>query len=62
MTASADQPPIVDGTTRLYGIIGGPIAQVKSPEAMTARFRAARRNAILVPFNVPVARFFGIGG
>jgi shikimate dehydrogenase len=57
MTALADPPPLVDGTTRLYGIIGDPIAQVKSPEAMTARFRAARRNAILVPFHVPAARF-----
>ena len=44
--------PIVDGATRLYGIIGDPIAQVKSPEILTARIRAARRNALLLPMHV----------
>lgn len=53
MTAMQETLPLVDGTTRLYGIIGDPITQVRSPEAMTARFRAARRNAILVPLHVP---------
>lgn len=55
MNASAtnDQDfPIVDGATRLYGIIGDPIAQVKSPEILTARIRAARRNALLLPMHV----------
>jgi shikimate dehydrogenase len=56
MTANRDLP-LVDGATRLYAIIGDPIAQVKSPEVMTARFRAARRNAILVPMHVLAARF-----
>lgn len=56
MIAAVDLP-LVDGATRLYGIIGDPIAQVKSPEVMTARFRAAERNAILVPLHVPAARF-----
>jgi shikimate dehydrogenase len=54
---AADELQIVDGATRLYGIIGDPIVQVKSPEVMTARFRAARRNAILVPLHVPQDRF-----
>jgi shikimate dehydrogenase len=44
--------PIVDGATKLYGIIGDPIAQVKSPEILTARMRAARRNALLLPMHV----------
>jgi shikimate dehydrogenase len=44
--------PIVDGATRLYGIIGDPIVQVRSPEVLTARFRAAGRNAILVPLHI----------
>lgn len=44
--------PIVDGATRLYGIIGDPIQQVKSPEVFTARFRAAGLNALLVPLHV----------
>jgi shikimate dehydrogenase len=46
---------IVDGATRLYAIIGDPIEQVKSPEALTDRFRAAQRNALLVPVHVPTA-------
>jgi shikimate dehydrogenase len=55
MNASADSAkdlPIVDGATRLYGIIGDPIEQVKSPEILTARIRAARRNALLLPMHV----------
>ncbi len=55
MNASANNAgdlPIVDGATRLYGIIGDPIAQVKSPEILTARIRAARRNALLLPMHV----------
>src|SRR4051794_36310800 len=52
--------PIVDGATRLYVIIGDPIAQVKSPEALSERFRAAGRNAILVPAHVPAAAFDAI--
>lgn len=52
MNASAQDLPIVDGATRLYGIIGDPIAQVKSPEILTARIRAARRNALLLPMHV----------
>lgn len=49
--------PIVDGATRLYGIIGDPIVQVGSPRLYTERFRAAGRNAILVPFHVLPDRF-----
>lgn len=50
-------PPIVDGATRLFGIIGDPIVQVGSPRLYTERFRAAGRNAILVPFHVLPDRF-----
>jgi shikimate dehydrogenase len=49
--------PIVNGATRLYGIIGDPIEQVKSPEAFTARFRAAGQNALLVPLHVKPESF-----
>lgn len=49
--------PIVNGATRLYGIIGDPIAQVKSPEVFTARFRAAGINALLVPIHVKPETF-----
>jgi shikimate dehydrogenase len=57
MTTTSDSGRIVDGATRLYCIIGDPIAQVGSPRVFTERFRAARRNAVLVPFHVPAARF-----
>jgi len=43
---------IVDGKTRLFAILGDPIAQVKSPAQVTASLRARSRNAILVPFHV----------
>jgi shikimate dehydrogenase len=48
---------IVDGATRIFAIIGEPIAQVKSPAAITQRFRAAGRNAILIPLNIPTTAF-----
>lgn len=49
--------PIVTGATRLYGIIGDPIEQVKSPEVLTARFRDAGVNALLVPMQVKAETF-----
>ena len=56
MNAAPDLP-IVDGATRLYGIIGDPIVQVGSPRLYTGRFRAAGRNAMLVPLHVLPDRF-----
>ena len=49
--------PAITGATRLYAIVGDPIAQVKSPEVFTQRFAAAGVNAVLVPAHVPEARF-----
>ena len=43
------------GSTRLYAIVGDPIAQVRSPEVFTERF--AGRDAVLVPAHVPAAHF-----
>ena len=40
------------GATRLYIIIGDPIAQVKSPGGMTAGFAARKHDAIMVPMQV----------
>jgi shikimate dehydrogenase len=40
------------GATRLYIIIGDPIAQVKSPAGMTAGFAARGHDAIMVPVHV----------
>ncbi|HKX08216.1 MAG TPA: shikimate dehydrogenase [Stellaceae bacterium] len=55
--SAAPALPIVDGATRLFGIIGDPIVQVGSPRLYTERFRAAGRNAILVPLHVVPDRF-----
>jgi shikimate dehydrogenase len=54
---TSDGGRIVDGATRLYCIIGDPVAQTGSPRVYSARFREAGRNAILVPFHVPAAAF-----
>ena len=43
---------IVDGSTRIFAILGDPIGQAKSPAEVTASLRARSRNAILVPFHV----------
>ncbi|QWA12345.1 shikimate dehydrogenase [Sodalis ligni] len=43
---------IVDGSTRLFGIVGDPVTQVKTPQLMTAIFRAQGINALLLPFQV----------
>jgi len=47
----------ITGATRLYAIIGDPIAQVGSPKAFTERFAAAGKDAVLVPMHVPADRF-----
>jgi shikimate dehydrogenase len=43
------------GETRIYPIIGDPIAQVKSPVTMTSGFEARGLNAIVVPVHVTPA-------
>jgi shikimate dehydrogenase len=45
------------GATRLYAIVGDPIAQVRSPEVFTERFAASGIDAVLIPAQVPAARF-----
>jgi shikimate dehydrogenase len=47
------------GATRIYPIIGDPIAQVKSPSRLTGAFEAAGYDAIVVPFQVHPARIDG---
>jgi len=42
----------IDGSTRLYFIVGDPIAQVKSPEAFNRVFAQNGINAVLLPLNV----------
>lgn len=51
MIAGTADPPIVNGATRLFGILGDPIEQVKSPEEITRRFRARGANALCLPIH-----------
>jgi shikimate dehydrogenase len=41
----------VSGSTRVYGIVGDPIEQVKSPQMFTTEFRARGLDAVLVPLH-----------
>jgi shikimate dehydrogenase len=45
--------PVIEGATRLYVIIGDPVAQVKSPGVYNAKFAAAGMNTVFVPAHVP---------
>ena len=49
---TATLPPIADGATKLLGIVGDPILQVRSPPLWSALFRYNKINAICVPFHV----------
>ena len=49
--------PKITGATRLYAIVGDPIAQVRSPEVFTGRFAAAGIDAVMVPARIPAERF-----
>jgi len=42
----------VSGETRIFGIVGHPIAQVRSPEMVTAELVRRGHNAILIPIDV----------
>ena len=48
----ADAVRLVSGRTRLFGIVGDPIEQVRSPEMFTAEFHRRGRDAVLVPIHV----------
>jgi shikimate dehydrogenase len=47
-----DEVDYVSGKTRVFGIVGHPIEQVRSPEMFTAEFRRRGHDAILVPMHV----------
>ena len=53
-------PVKITGATRLYAIVGDPIAQVRSPEVFTERFAATAISAVLIPVHVPADRFDAI--
>ncbi len=57
MNAKPELPALIDGRTRLYGIIGHPIEQVKSPELLSAKFRERGRNAIMLPIHILPEKF-----
>ncbi len=48
---------ILNGATRLYPIIGDPIAQVKSPAGVSETLQLAGLNALVVPLHVTAADF-----
>ncbi|HKD29673.1 MAG TPA: shikimate dehydrogenase, partial [Xanthobacteraceae bacterium] len=48
---------LVDGATRIYGIIGDPIAQAKSPAVFNEKFRDLGKNAAMVPLHAKPASF-----
>jgi shikimate dehydrogenase len=47
-----DEVGYINGETRIFGIVGHPIAQVRSPEMVTAELVRRGRNAILIPIDV----------
>ncbi len=51
------QVDFVSGKTRMYGIVGDPIEQVRSPEMITWEFHQRGVDALLVPLHVPAAQF-----
>jgi shikimate dehydrogenase len=53
--ASIPQPKAITGTTRVFLILGDPVAQVRAPELFNHLFRAHGIDAVLVPAHVPPA-------
>ncbi|MFO1312379.1 MAG: shikimate dehydrogenase [Burkholderiales bacterium] len=52
MSADRDQVDYVSGKTRVFGIVGHPIEQVRSPEMITAEMTSRGHDAVLVPMHV----------
>lgn len=49
---TSDEVAYVNGRTRLFGIVGHPIEQVRSPEMITAEFGRRGANAIMLPLHI----------
>jgi shikimate dehydrogenase len=49
--------PIIDGATRLFAIVGHPIAQVRSPRVLTEKLRARGLNDIVIPVHALPEKF-----
>jgi shikimate dehydrogenase len=52
MASTSEEVDYVSGRTRMFGIVGDPIEQVRSPELVSAEFRRRRSEAIMVPLHV----------
>ena len=52
MIPNVDEMEFVSGKTRLFGIVGHPIEQVRSPEMITAEFHKRGADALMLPFHV----------
>lgn len=46
------QVDFVNGKTRVYGIVGDPIEQVRSPEMVTWEMQKRDHNAVLIPMHI----------
>ncbi|SAL00576.1 shikimate 5-dehydrogenase [Caballeronia fortuita] len=57
MTQPATRKHRIGGATRLFGIVGNPVTQVKTPQLMNALFEAGGIDAVCLPFDVPVNVF-----
>lgn len=55
--ARSDEVDFVSGRTRVYGIVGDPIEQVRSPEMISAEFASRGLDALMVPIHVLPADF-----
>jgi len=47
-----NQVDFINGKTRVFGIVGDPIEQVRSPEMVTWEFHQRQYNAVLIPIHV----------
>ena len=47
-----NQVDFINGKTRLFGIVGDPIEQVRSPEMVTWEFQKRQCNAVLIPIHI----------
>jgi shikimate dehydrogenase len=47
----------INGNTKLFGVVGDPVAQVKTPSHISALFKSRDLNIISLPFHVPAADF-----
>jgi shikimate dehydrogenase len=54
--------PTLSGETRVVPIVGGPIAQVKSPDGITRLFAARGVDAVVVPLQIDAGHLDGLLG